>query len=63
MMLDDTNLRSVAILCDFLMADEPRWAFDRTVVSRTAVFRKIDSPIGDVAWHEHPWTALWKRPR
>jgi Methyltransferase domain len=62
-MLDDTQLRSVAILCDFLMEDKPRWQFEDTVGGRTAVFRKLNGPIGDVAWHEHPWTALWKPPQ
>ena len=60
MMLDDIQLRSVAILCDFLTEDKPRWQFESTVGGRTAVFRKLKGPIGDVGWYEQPWTALWK---
>ena len=63
MMLDDTQLRSVAILRDFLAADTVRWNFHGVIGGRTAVFRKVAGPIHDVAWHEHPWTALWKEPR
>jgi predicted O-methyltransferase YrrM len=62
MMLDDTQLRSVAILRDFLAADTVRWNFQGIIGGRTAVFRKVAGPIHDVAWHEHPWTALWKEP-
>jgi predicted O-methyltransferase YrrM len=63
MMLDDTQLRSVAILRDFLKADTMRWSFQGLLGERTALFRKVAGPIHDVAWHEHPWTALWKEPR
>jgi predicted O-methyltransferase YrrM len=63
MMLDDTQLRPVAILRDFLAADTVRWNFHGVIGGRTAVFRKVAGPIHDVAWHEHPWTALWKEPR
>ena len=62
MILDDTQLRSVAILRDFLAADTVRWNFQGIIGGRTAVFRKVAGPIHDVAWHEHPWTALWKEP-
>ena len=61
MILDDIQLRPVAILCNFLKNDARRWRLERSL-ERTSIFRKIGSPIGDIAWHEQPWTVRWKRP-
>jgi predicted O-methyltransferase YrrM len=58
MMLDDTQLRSVAVLCGFLIEDKPRWRLE-CEVGRTTIFRKLKDPIGDVGWYEQPWAALW----
>jgi hypothetical protein len=60
MMLDDTHLRSVAILCDFLAEDKSRWQFEGNIGGRTAIFRKLKDPISDVGWYEQPWNVLWK---
>jgi hypothetical protein len=61
MMVDDIQLRPVAVLCDFMRKDVQRWHLERTV-ERTSTFRKTGSPIWDVSWVEQPWTARWKRP-
>jgi hypothetical protein len=57
MIIDDTQLPSVGILSEFLMADSPRWLFAETIGGRTDVFKKTASSIHDVAWHEQPWVA------
>jgi predicted O-methyltransferase YrrM len=58
MILDDTHLRSVSILSEFLKADAPRWRFIKKAGERTDVFRKIAPSVHDVAWHEQPWVAV-----
>ena len=61
LMLDDIQLRPVAVIRDFMKQDRARWKLEQTI-ERTAIFRKVGAPILDVAWHEHPWTVHWKRP-
>jgi len=55
MMLDDTQMQSVAVLSEFLKADHPRWKF-LISIDHTDIFEKLSSPVHDVAWHEQPWT-------
>jgi hypothetical protein len=62
MIIDDTQLPSVGMLCDFLKVDSPRWLFTKTVGARTDVFEKIAASIHDVAWHEQPWVAAHEQP-
>jgi hypothetical protein len=59
MILDDTQLRPVGILSEFLRADMPRWR-PVEAIGRTDVFQKI-APAHDVAWHEQPWS-VQQRP-
>jgi hypothetical protein len=63
MVIDDTQLPSVGILCEFLRVDSPRWLFVKTVGGRTDVFKKTAAAIHDVAWHEQPWVAAHEQPR
>ena len=63
MMIDDTQIRSVGMLSEFLKSDSPRWQFVETAGERTDVFRKLAPSVHDVAWHEQPWLAgAWQRP-
>ena len=55
MLLDDAQMRSVAILSEF-MAAEPGWQFVRSFSGKTLVFRKVRDKVLDVAWHMQPWT-------
>jgi hypothetical protein len=55
MLLDDAQMRSVAIVAEF-MAAEPGWQFVRSFSGKTLVFRKIRENVLNVAWHMQPWT-------
>ena len=54
MILDDTQIKSVGYLAQFLKADAPRWKYVTTVGEHTDVFKKV-ARVHDVAWHEQPW--------
>jgi len=55
MVVDDAQMRSVAVLAEFMRAD-PGWAFVRDFGEKTLVFRKTREKVLDVAWHMQPWT-------
>jgi hypothetical protein len=55
MLLDDAQMRSVAVLAEFMEA-EPGWQFVRSFSGKTLAFRKVRDKILDVAWHMQPWT-------
>jgi hypothetical protein len=59
MILDDTQLRPVRVLEDFLLADVDRWRFEGKPGGRTSIFRKLAHPVHDVTWKTHPWTVRW----
>jgi hypothetical protein len=53
LILDDTNLPSVDLLCRFLQADKHWHLLFKT--DRAAVFRKTDPDVHNVAWHQQVW--------
>jgi len=55
MLLDDAQMRSVAILVDFMSAD-PAWELVHNFSGKTLGFRKVRDNVLDVAWHMQPWT-------
>lgn len=55
MLLDDVQMRSVAVLAEFMTAD-PGWKFVRSFSGKTLAFRKVRDKTLDVAWHMQPWT-------
>jgi predicted O-methyltransferase YrrM len=55
MLLDDVQIRSVAVLAEFIAA-EPGWKLVRSFSDKTLVFRKVQDKVLDVAWHMQPWT-------
>lgn len=55
MVIDDAQLRSVAILAEFMGVD-PGWQLVRRFSGKTLAFRKIRDSIHDVAWHMQPFT-------
>jgi predicted O-methyltransferase YrrM len=55
MLLDDVQMRSVAVLAEFMAAD-PGWEFVRSFSGKTLAFRKVIEKALDVAWHMQPWT-------
>jgi len=55
MLLDDVEMRSVAVLAEFMAAD-PGWQFVRSFSGKTLAFRKVRDKTLDVAWHMQPWT-------
>jgi hypothetical protein len=59
MILDDTQLRPVRVLEDFLIADVDRWRFEGKPGGRTSIFRKLAHPVHDTTWKMHPWTSSW----
>ena len=59
MILDDTQLRPVRVLEDFLVADVDRWRLEGKPGGRTSIFRKLTHPVHDVTWKTHPWTVRW----
>lgn len=56
MLIDDVQMRSVAILADFMHAD-PGWEPVHDFSGKTLAFRKVRDNVLDVAWHMQPWTA------
>jgi hypothetical protein len=54
MLLDDVQMRSVALIGEFMMAD-PGWKLVNDF-GKTLVFRKVRDKVLDVAWHMQPWT-------
>lgn len=56
MLLDDAQVRSVAVLAEFLSAD-PGWQPVRDLSGgKTLAFEKTRDKALDVAWHMQPWT-------
>lgn len=60
MIVDDTQLRPVRVLSDFLSADVERWRFEGAPGGRTSIFRKLTHPVHDVNWMMQPWTVGWQ---
>jgi predicted O-methyltransferase YrrM len=54
LLVDDTQLLSGKILCDF-MKNDPNWEYLTTLDGRTQVFRKTAEDIRNVAWHMQPF--------
>ena len=54
LLLDDAQMRSVAVLADFLNAD-PAWQQEQDFSGKTLAFRKVRPRALDVAWHMQPW--------
>jgi hypothetical protein len=52
--VDDTQIRSCRILCDFLRAEQGRWNFERRI-TYTDIFQRLDAPLLDVGWEDQPW--------
>jgi hypothetical protein len=61
MLLDDAQMRSVAVLAEFMSAD-PGWQFVRAFGGKTLAFKKIREKVLDVAWHMQPWTVSRPTP-
>ena len=57
MVIDDAQMRSVAILAEFMGVD-PGWQLIRDFSGKTLAFRKIRDSIHDVAWHMQPFTVV-----
>jgi hypothetical protein len=57
MIVDDAQMRSVGLLCDF-MATDSAWNLLRDFSGKTLVFRKMRPLIHDVAWHMQPWNTV-----
>jgi hypothetical protein len=55
MLIDDAQLRSVAILAEFMTVD-PGWQLARNFSGKALAFRKMRDSIHDVAWHMQPFT-------
>jgi hypothetical protein len=58
LLLDDVQLYSVRMLCDF-MQEDPAWSLRRRLTSETYAFEKLTGNVLDVAWHMQPY--VWKR--
>jgi hypothetical protein len=54
--VDDTQIRSCRMLCDFLSAEEGRWRLERRF-RRTDVFQKLDAPMFAGDWRSQAWGA------
>lgn len=54
MIVDDAQLRSVAILAQFMKVD-PGWQLLQDFSGKTLVFKKLRESIHDVAWHMQPF--------
>ena len=59
MIIDDTQMYSVELLCEFMFSD-PHWEKVH-VFGRTTVFKKTSDSALDVAWHMQPF--ITKRMR
>ena len=55
MIIDDAQMRSVAVLAEFMKVD-PGWQLMRDFSGKTMAFRKRRDSIHDVAWHMQPFT-------
>ena len=55
MVIDDAQMRSVAILAELMRVD-PGWQLIRDFSGKTLAFRKIRDSVHDVAWHMQPFT-------
>lgn len=54
LIVDDTHLLSVKLLCDF-MKNDPNWQFVEVIGGKTEVFKKVSDNLRDVAWHMQPF--------
>lgn len=54
MVIDDAQMRSVAILAEFMGVD-PGWQLIHDFSGKTLAFRKIRDSIHNVAWHMQPF--------
>ena len=52
--IDDTQIRSCRILCDFLSAEKGRWKIERRF-KRTDVFRRLSFPMFEGDWRSQTW--------
>ncbi len=57
MIVDDAQMRSVGLLCNFMAADSA-WNLVRDFAGKTLVFRKMRPLIHDIAWHMQPWNMV-----
>jgi predicted O-methyltransferase YrrM len=57
MVIDDAQMRSVAILAEFMGVD-PGWQLIRDFSGKTLAFRKLRDSIHDVTWHMQPFTVV-----
>lgn len=55
MILDDTQMRSVSVLVDFMSADSG-WKQLRRFGDKAVVFQKVRERVLDVTWHMQAWT-------
>lgn len=62
LLLDDTQMRSVSLLVEFLNA-EPGWKFFRDFSGKTIAFQKTKATVLDVAWHMQPWNKVAAPPQ
>lgn len=61
LMLDDTHIRSCALLDEFLRADTPRWRLHTSMWS-TNVYERLDGPLLPIdGWAGQPWGATTLR--
>jgi predicted O-methyltransferase YrrM len=61
MIVDDAQMRSVGLLCDF-MATDSAWNLVKDFAGKTLVFRKMRPLIHDIAWHMQPWNMVRGSP-
>ncbi len=54
MLVDDTQMRSVATLIEFMIVD-PAWQLVRNFSNKTLAFLKVRDSAHDVAWHMQPF--------
>jgi len=61
LVLDDTHVRSCALLAEFLRADTPRWRV-HTEMWTTNVYERLDGPLQPIdGWAAQPWGATTLR--
>ncbi len=61
MVIDDVQLRSVAILTEFMSVD-PGWRLVENFSGKTHVFEKVRDSVHDVAWHMQPYNRAEATP-
>jgi predicted O-methyltransferase YrrM len=61
MLIDDTHMRSVSMLVDFMKADNG-WETIKEFDGKTSVFKKQRALAHDVAWHMQPYTVIHTGP-